>query len=62
MYEYLIKISSDNDSSQGIPAFKHRNYSFREKNKLIRKWQADEDEKARLQSDILIGINKIFDS
>ena len=35
---------------------------FREKMKPIRKWQADEEEKTRMQSDILVGMNKLVDS
>ena len=30
--------------------------------KQIRKWQADEKEKTRMQSDILVGMNRLVDS
>ena len=32
---------------------------YKDKMKPIRKWQADEEEKKKMQSDILIGMNKI---
>ena len=32
---------------------------FREKMKLIRKWQLDQEEKEKMQSDIIIGMKKI---
>ena len=32
---------------------------FREKMKLIRKWQSDQEEKEKMQSDIIIGMKKI---
>ena len=35
---------------------------FREKMKPIRKWQSDQEEKAKMQSDILMGMNKIVES
>ena len=35
---------------------------FREKMKLIRKWQSDQEEKEKMQSDIIIGMNKIVES
>ena len=35
---------------------------FREKRKPIRKWQSDQEEKEKMQSDILMGMNKIVDS
>ena len=35
---------------------------FKEKMKLIRKWQADEEEKTKMKSDILVGMNKLVDS
>ena len=35
---------------------------FREKIKPIRKWQADEEEKTKMQSGIIMGMNKIVDS
>ena len=35
---------------------------FREKMKPIRKWQSDQEEKDKMQSDIIIGMNKIVES
>ena len=35
---------------------------FREKMKMIRKWQSDQEEKKKMQSDISIGMNEIVDS
>ena len=35
---------------------------FREKMKQIRKWQSDQEEKEKMQSDILVGMNKIVES
>ena len=30
--------------------------------KLIRKWEEDEEEKTKMQSDILVGMNKLVES
>ena len=35
---------------------------FKDKMEPIRKWQADEEEKTKMQSDILVGMNKIVES
>lgn len=35
---------------------------FREKMKPIRKWQADEEEKTKMQCDILVGMNSLVES
>ena len=35
---------------------------FKEKMKPIRKWQADEEAKIKIQSDTLVGMNKIVES
>ena len=35
---------------------------FKERMKPIRKWQVDQEEKAKMQSDILMGMKEIVDS